>query len=377
MIITVFVTTHSAGDQWRAELLEHSWLESGQPGELVRLVACPAGAALPRHGAARVVRTLPYDPHPYIGDSFPGYNSPAALLEWLVTEPVDASLLVLDPNSVLLRPVSDEVGPGEAMGRPWDGWPAGDGPFGLAEAYAPLRAFCVNRELEPPRVGLPLLIHSDDLRRLAARWLELTALIRGSTPEDAAPSDAAPRVAYTVAAAEYRIAHRADLPAATTKEDRPEALVIDYGPGIEDAEGEPIWDPRPYHPWSKPAGSDGDGSLPAAANEFLGFLRSYVSRRESGALLALRRPRRRPGVREARLPDRLILEVPGAPELVHLNASAGAIWNLCDNRRTLADIAAELQNRFDVPAEALRDDLERAVVELHGQGALELDRVLP
>ncbi|MEJ8567675.1 PqqD family protein [Elongatibacter sediminis] len=374
MIITVFVSTHSAGDQWRAELLEQAWLESGQPGELLRLVAAPANAALPMHGTARVVRTLPYDPHPYLPDRFSGYKLPAALLEWLVRESVDASLLLLDLESVLLQPLDDEAEPGGAVGHRWSDWPEGEGPFGLAEDFTGLQAWCVNRTLEPPRVTFPVMIHSTDLRKMAARWLELTGLIRNLISPDSELANQAHQVAYAVAAAEYRIPHRAKKLAAASTDRRAGAPVLDYGQPIVSARKETVWDAATYRPWTRP---DATAARAGAGRDFLSFLEDYVTRRESGALLATRRPRRCHGVREARLPDRMVLEVPGAEELLQLNASAGAIWNLCDNQRTLADIADVLQEQFEVPGDVVCDDVERTVIELHSQGALELDKASP
>jgi len=380
MIITVFVTTDSARDHWRAELLEHSWTKSGQAGELVRLVACPASAPLPMHGTARVVRTLPYDPHPYLPDHFPGYNLPAALLEWLVTEPVDASLLLLDLDCVLLQPFLEQVAPGgaavsaavSALGNRWPQWPEGQGPFGLADDYLKLQEYCANGDLKPPRVQFPVLIHSADLRKMAARWLEWTGLIRSAVRLVPGPVPDAHKVAYTLAAAEYRIAHRSQKLAAVTSERKAGAAVLDYSLPVESAQGKIVFDPETYSAWSRPNVTQ---ARAGAGREFLAYLDGYISQRESGALLTMRRPRRCYGVREARMPDRMLLEIPGAAEPLQLNASASAIWNLCDNSRSLADIVDVLKGQYDVPREVLCEDIDRIVIHLRSRGALELDIV--
>ena len=89
----------------------------------------------------------------------------------------------------------------------------------------------------------------------------------------------------------------------------------------------------------------------------------------------LRRPRRRFGVREAVILDRMLLEIPGLADPLVLNSSAAAIWKLCDNRRSLADIADTLEQRFEIPRETLCADVEFAINQLHRDGALDLEAV--
>jgi len=372
MIITVFVSSHSARDQWRAELLEHAWAQAGQAGELVRLVACAKNAPLPMHGFARVVRTLPYDPHPYLPDSFPAYNQPAALLEWLVTERADASLLLLDLDSVMLKPINEETAPGGAVGNRWQQWPAGPGPFGLADRYRKLGNYCVNRKLKLPKVEFPVLVHSADLRKMAARWLELTGLIRTEMRLPGGRSLDAHKLAYALAAAEYRIPHRARKLASATNDNRAGGPVLNYSQPVESAEGKIVWDPETYRPWSAPVPAE---ARPGAGRSFLNWLGNYVSLHESGDLLDTRRPRRCFGVREARMPDRMLLEIPGVVEPLQLNSSASAIWNLCDNQRTMAEIATALQKQYDAPRNVLCDDIQRTIIHLHTGGALDLETV--
>jgi hypothetical protein len=58
-------------------------------------------------------------------------------------------------------------------------------------------------------------------------------------------------------------------------------------------------------------------------------------------------PRRIDGVLEAALPDELLLHVPGDSTASVLNATARAVWELCDGRRSVEAIARELAQRFD------------------------------
>ena len=84
---------------------------------------------------------------------------------------------------------------------------------------------------------MPLLIHSSDLVKLAARWLELTGIIRTEVRNSAGKNLNASKVAYAIAAAEYRVAHKAQkfsIVPADRKADRP---VLDYQVPIESAKG--------------------------------------------------------------------------------------------------------------------------------------------
>ena len=71
MIVTAYVTGLSERENWQAELLEWSWLRAGQPGELLRLVACGKDDPLPIHLLTRVVRLPSWADHPYLSRQLP------------------------------------------------------------------------------------------------------------------------------------------------------------------------------------------------------------------------------------------------------------------------------------------------------------------
>jgi hypothetical protein len=54
-----------------------------------------------------------------------------------------------------------------------------------------------------------------------------------------------------------------------------------------------------------------------------------------------------------------------------LNASAKAIWELCDGRHTLTDICRELGERFECAEDQLLADVQLAVRRLGELGLLE------
>jgi len=374
MIFTVFTAGPGLTNQWQAELLEYSWRRLRQPGELVRLVPMSAGQVTPTHRVARVVQTTSWNPHPYTGDEYAGYETPTAVLDWLFRERVEGTVLLLGPHSVLQNTLREETTPGKVLATAWPDMPSdGSGPFGLPSDLKFLERYCVNRALPLAPVRLPVAIHSTDLRKIAARWAELTAIIRAETPSRQGSPAEADRIAYAVAAAEYRLLHGIANLGAGTRADNKDATVIDYSRPVESPTGEIVWDERTYQPWEDVYP---ERAQAGTGRDFLALLNEMVTRRRASADLDVTRPLRRPGVREARVLDDLHLEIPGAPDPIVLNDSAAAIWELCDGKRTLIQIVAALEQRFDASRETLRTAVESTTKELEGSGALELEDLL-
>ena len=374
MIFTVFAAAPVPADQWRAELVEYSWRRLHQPGELIRLAPMAPGQAAPCHLAGRVVETLAWNPHPYMDDEYVGYELPTAVLEWLFRERVEGTVLLLGPHMVLQRPVTEEVTPGKVLAAPWPGLPSGEGgPFGLNAELTFLERYCVNRDLPLAPAQLPILIHTSDLRKIAARWAELTAIVRAEHVGPHGRRGDADRIAYAIAAAEYRLKHRLIDLGVGTDGGKSDAVVIDYSRPIESPRSEIVWDGQVYEPWSDVYP---EKARSGAGRDFLALLNELVTRRRSGADMAVTRPLRRPGVREARIVEDLHLEVPGSSDPIILNQSAATIWELCDGKRTVAEIVAELERRFDAPHETLSAAVESTTRELQSTGALELEDLL-
>ena len=85
-------------------------------------------------------------------------------------------------------------------------------------------------------------------------------------------------------------------------------------------------------------------------------------------------PRRAASLVECELPEELLLHAPGGPVALSLNASARAVWQLCDGHRSIESIALDLTQRFHAaPGEilaAVQDVVQRLVhlglIELPG-----------
>ncbi|MEM7584910.1 MAG: PqqD family protein [Acidobacteriota bacterium] len=316
MIITAFVDSAGAPASWQADVLETSWRQAAQPGQLVRLTPSSPGVELPtlleRTRHARPVATLPFQPHPYTGDDSPAYLLPAGLLEWLSSERVDGTVLVLEAGSLLRGAITDEVTPGRVIAAPSDLQRSGEGPFGLGKALAFLARVCADQTLEVPNVALPALVHSRDLLRLAPRWLELTLVLREECREWEGWEHATHRLAFAIALAEWGLeVETRQLAVAAAGSEPPEM-----------------------------------------------------------------RPARCEGVREARVLDQMILDVPGQEGSVSLNPSSAWIWQLVDGARTVSGIARQLEQQFDKAHGELEGDVQAALEQLRNVGALDLELVL-
>jgi len=80
------------------------------------------------------------------------------------------------------------------------------------------------------------------------------------------------------------------------------------------------------------------------------------------------RPRRTDGVVTSEVLDELVAYVPATSQAVSLNASARAVWELCDGTRTLEDICDELSEVVAMSPADLRSDVQSALDRLRELG---------
>jgi hypothetical protein len=257
MIYTVFSTTDNPYMNWQSDLLEHSWKEVGQPGELIRLVATGDREHLPTSRYAKVIPTWPWDIHPITGDRYLIYNKPASFSQWLTTHKPEGTVLFIDPDCVFRAPITTEVTSGHSLSQKWIDFQSGRTYFS-SEDGSPvewLQQFCkYNRELVQG-VMIPTLIHTQDLQRLVTRWLEVTGQIRqGMRNHEGKPLWESDMFGYVIAAAECGLVHRQENLGICTNwlpTDVPNAPIIHYCQSIQSKEGEALWDKRSYKPWER------------------------------------------------------------------------------------------------------------------------------
>jgi hypothetical protein len=376
LIYTVFSTTDSPYMQWQSELLEYSWKEVGQPGELIRLVATDQDT-LPGHRHARTIAAPSWQVHPTTGDDYAPYNKPASLLHWLRSEHPEGTVLLLDPDCVFLEPIRREVSEGHPVAQKWIGLShdEGDEGFGLGPRFAFLKHHGVRPQTKAQLGMIPTLIHTRDLERIASRWLELIALVRQEvTDQHGSPMWESDMFAYAIVAAEAGLVHELTSLGVCTNwaaDEAAQAPIIHYCQAIESTSGEFIWSKLHYRPWGRAA--EPQRAKHDYGRNLLTLLNRCVNSRAGGELEGVR-PTHRVGVREIRDGAGTVLCVPGSNREFSLNRAAERIWVLCDGARTVNAIRVELQREFDVGDRHLNETLIEALATFHDANLLGFER---
>jgi hypothetical protein len=255
-IYSVSCTDASDYAHWQCELLEYSWKQVGQTGELIRLVSREDDHPLPKHHYTKVISTRFTNNHPETGDHYIPYNRLYSFQQWLNTGDQDGTVLILDPDCVFRKRVTVRVRPGTPIAQRWRGFGVG-GKWGT----------------------WPALVHTDDMRRLMPRWIELTSLIRQQM--NAWESD---MMAFVVAAAELGIRFTEQHLAAVLnwpEGDDEEAPVIHYCQAIEAKDGSQLWFKQGYRPWQKTGADPALARLPYCG-DLVAILNEYVDTQNIG-----------------------------------------------------------------------------------------------
>ena len=361
---------------WQSELLEYSWRQVGQPGELIRLVASDSGA-VPGHRYARTIATPSSQVHPLTGDDYAPYNKPASLLHWLRTERPDGTVLLLDPDCVFQAPILREVVEGHPVAQRWVGIAhiEGDDGFGLGPRFAFLKRHGVRPQTRAQLGMIPTLIHTRDLERIAARWLEVTALVRHKVVDPQGrrmwESD---MFAYAIVTAEAGLVHELTSLGICTNwrpDEAADAPIIHYCQAIEDKGGAFIWSKHHYAPWARVA--DPQRARYDYGRNLLTLLNRSVNARAAAELEGVR-PTHRVGVREIREGASTVLRLPGSNREFSLNRAADRLWALCDGARTVKAIEEELQREFATEDGSLTEALTEALASLHDGDLLVFER---
>ena len=258
MFYTVFSTNLAPRMQWQSDLLEYSWKRVGQQGMLIRLVATNNPVKLPRQQYAECVATRLRDSHPETGDAYPIYNKPASLLEWLYRDRPEGTVLLIDPDCVFRKPITRHVAPGFPVAQKWVDVhmrkPGSRNPFGLPPGFSFLKDYCARIDLSTAPVMIPTLIHTSDLRKICARWLELCGIIRQQFRDaQGLPIWEADMYAYVATCAEYGLQHEAvsiGICSNWRPQDAAEAPIIHYCQAIMDRDGREIFSKLRYQPWT-------------------------------------------------------------------------------------------------------------------------------
>jgi hypothetical protein len=262
---TVFSVDGSLYQRWQADLLAYSHHKIGQPGPLTRLLSADGP---PTPFAGRTFRTAPYSPHPLSEDDYTPYNKPAALKAWLQEEPPSEDVvLILDPDCIFLEPLAGSVSRGSPVAQPWD-------LMHTTQHRWFVEKHCSNPELVED-VGVPILIHMDDLVALAPLWLEKTEQIRSDPESRQYVGWIAEMWGYTCAAAELGLRHKPHALARLQGEDQADLPIVHYCYASSCAEHDWHWDKRYYRPWERVP--DPPNEVPSVDKALIGLLNEWVA----------------------------------------------------------------------------------------------------
>jgi hypothetical protein len=124
-------------------------------------------------------------------------------------------------------------------------------------------------------VGIPILIHRDDLAAVAPLWLKKTEEIRGDPQSRETAGWVAEMWAYAFAATELGLWHTTRELARVSTEDRADLPLVHYCYSLSDAEGHWRWDKRTYRPWERVP--DPPEEVPLASKALIGLLNEWVA----------------------------------------------------------------------------------------------------
>ena len=179
--------------------------------------------------------------HPKTGDAYAPYNRPISIKEYLDNViPQEEYMVVIDPDTIIRKPLDNL---GVERGKP------------IAQRYEYLtdknalailgkKFIGTDKGLQP--IGMPMIIHRDDLKRLVPVWLELTEQIRNDPDTKELAGWIAEMHGYCLAAARLGLTHviRNDLADRTpyTRLSDPYVLHYDLRHDSKDFS----WDKREY-----------------------------------------------------------------------------------------------------------------------------------
>jgi peptidyl serine alpha-galactosyltransferase len=266
---TVFSTDGSLYQRWQADLLAYSYRKVDQPGPLTRLYSA---WNTPSTFDGQTFQTEPYSPHPTTNDDYPPYNRIGALLSWLkLSSPPEETLLILDPDCIFITAFDEAV----ECGRPIAQWIA------HLDTSRPKNAELLKRhgfrEESVQLMGIPLLIHREDLRVVLPLWMEKTEEIRNDPISRELSGWVAEMWGYVFAAAQLGLRHELRFLAHKNDEDESDKLpFIHYCHPSASARGQWQWHKWLYRAWDPVPEPPPD--VPAPTVPFISLLNEFAQK---------------------------------------------------------------------------------------------------
>ena len=167
----------------------YSHRKAGQPGPLTRIVSCTEEQWQQMSNAekklVRTHRAPSYTVHPRTKDVYAAYNKPVAVIDWIArTDIKEDYILIIDADMIMRKAIiPDEVGasPGWAVAA-FFGYMKGVNNE-LAMKHVPdvkprTDTLAGPKGRRGDQAGGFTLMHIDDLRKVAPRWLKFTEDVR-------------------------------------------------------------------------------------------------------------------------------------------------------------------------------------------------------
>lgn len=223
---------------------------------------------------------------------------------------------------------------------------------------------------------IPTMIHTSDLRKLCARWLELCGVVRRHYRDGSGnPIWESDMFAYIAAAAEYGLRHEPVSLGICTNwraEDVPDPAIIHYCQPIKARDGTEVFHKHSYSPWDRV-----DTKLEPSetyGGAFVTLVNACIDAAEGAARPPglYVRPRRSSSIMEGRVVDEILLEKPDDGGSLWLNNTGKAVWDLCDGSRTIEEMGAELCRQFSGPADTVTADVAATIGQLHAAAFLDI-----
>lgn len=253
-IHTVFSSEDSTYQWWQGELLAWTHAKVKQEGSLTKLLSHegePRDTIVPNifqvYPTSGKFKKTNLRPH----DDYTPYNKPNALQQWLrKSPPEEDTILLIDPDCIFVSPVRMLAAPGRPVSQKVSYMSP------IAErARKIVKRHCKRNASQIDAVGIPTLIHKEDLGRLVGRWVNLVAEIRDSPLSKELAGWVAEMWAYTIAAAEYGFRHIVQDLARVPLEEAADKPLIHYcyaSTTTLRGKQQFKWDKREYRPWRPP-----------------------------------------------------------------------------------------------------------------------------
>ncbi len=218
---------------------------------------------------------MPFSLHSVSGDNYPPYNKPMALLAWLQESPsADEAVLLLDPDCIFVAACDLQVTRGSPISQPisyMDPWSKAE----LVQRHGCAPALAQG-------IGIPTLIHRDDLAALTPWWVEITEEIRSDPVSSQLAGWTAEMWGYTLAAARLGLRHQLRDLARWQMEDQADLPIIHYCYSSSNRDGQWQWDKRTYRPWEQVLNPP--PNTPLATVALISILNECVTRHENQIL---------------------------------------------------------------------------------------------